>query len=81
MIIVEHGRILQNSSFFYILVKSKHISGPKLQHVLTDQRTNMHPMLCHDETVRLNETVFFFQKTQNGQNCVIETSISSHAKQ
>jgi len=56
-------------------------SGPKVQHVITDQRTRMHPMLCH-ETVRLNETaVFFFQKMQNGQNCLMETSIRSHAKQ
>ena len=88
MIIIEHERVLQNSVYIYIgKIKDSTLalppgklrasSGPKLQHVITDQRTKMHPMLCHDETVGC----FFFQKTQNGQKCLIETSISSHAKQ
>ena len=74
MIISEYERLLQNSVFFCIYIskikdltlallpgKLRASSGPKLQHVITDQRTRMHPMLCH-ETVRLNETAVFFSK-------------------
>jgi len=39
-------------------------SGPKLQHVITDQRTKMHPMLCHDETVGC----FFFKRRKMGRS-------------
>jgi len=71
MIISEYERLLQNSVFFCIYIgkikdltlallpgKLRASSGPKLQHVITDQRTKMHPMLCHDETVGC----FFFSK-------------------
>ena len=78
MIIIEHERVLQNSVYIYIgKIKDSTLalppgklrasSGPKVQHVITDQRTRMHPMLCH-ETVRLNETaVFFFKRCKMGR--------------